>query len=690
MRTSKTVSDYPELVAQWSSKNEQPPESFSAGSHKKVFWVCSKGHEWEAKIDGRVRTGSNCPYCSGRFAAPGETLFDLFPSLETEWDYGKNILDPLILHPGTPKKAHWICSNGHTYEKSIRSRTVDGITCSECNSFGFNFPDKAKTWHPKNDKTPNQVSQASGRKVLWFCQHGHEWLAQVASRRKTGCPYCAGQKVSETNNFLAKFPEKALYWDFSKNAQAPEEVASQTNKRFWFKCVNGHSFDSKLSNIANGKWCPFCSNQKVGYGNSLADTNQTLAAEWHPKKNKITAKEITAGSNKKAWWICEKGHEWEANIASRNSGNGCPYCSNRLAGYGNSLADHSAHLLHEIDFNRSNVDPTKIPAGSAQKLWWTCDRGHSYEAPVRRRTMTGSGCRFCSAQTSAPEIRLFCELKSIFGDALGREKLNGVEADVVIPSLKVAIEYDGAYFHSDKLERDRQKTEHFKRLGYATIRLREAPLPLGKNDVEVSPGPHAPTKSEINKLVLNLAKKRPDIKGEVKQYIEKDGFAAQREFKRILSYLPGPPEEDSLAELHPNVSKEWNYKKNYPLKPEMFHPRSGKKVWWVCEHEHEWEATIDKRTGGGRGCPYCTNKKLGYGNSLQDKFPDIAAMWYQPGNGQLTPKDIIAGGGFHAWWQCENGHIYKARVVDKTSKQGKCLHCPGKGRNRKYTPPNFE
>ena len=46
--------------------------------------------------------------------------------------------------------------------------------------------------------------------------------------------------------------------------------------------------------------------------------------------------------------------------------------------------------------------------------------------------------------------------------------------------------------------------------------------------------------------------------------------------------------------------------------------------------------------------------------------------------------------GLKGWWQCENGHIYKARVVDKTSKQGKCLHCPGKGRNRKYTPPNFE
>ena len=140
MRTSKTVSDYPELVAQWSSKNKQPPESFSAGSHKKVFWVCSKGHEWEAKIDGRVRTGSNCPYCSGRFAAPGETLFDLFPSLKAEWVYDKNVLNPSIVHPGSPQKAYWRCKNGHSYQKEIRSRTVLKTGCLECKFFWFQLP----------------------------------------------------------------------------------------------------------------------------------------------------------------------------------------------------------------------------------------------------------------------------------------------------------------------------------------------------------------------------------------------------------------------------------------------------------------------------------------------------------------------------------------------------------------------
>ena len=42
---------------------------------------------------------------------------------------------------------------------------------------------------------------------------------------------------------------------------------------------------------------------------------QTLAKEWHPTKNSsLTPKDVTAGSNKKVWWQCSRGHEWEAGI----------------------------------------------------------------------------------------------------------------------------------------------------------------------------------------------------------------------------------------------------------------------------------------------------------------------------------------------------------------------------------------
>ena len=32
-------------------------------------------------------------------------------------------------------------------------------------------------------------------------------------------------------------------------------------------------------------------------------------------------------SVQKVWWKCSKGHEWQATIANRNKGSGCPICT---------------------------------------------------------------------------------------------------------------------------------------------------------------------------------------------------------------------------------------------------------------------------------------------------------------------------------------------------------------------------
>ena len=75
--------------------------------------------------------------------------------------------------------------------------------------------------------------------------------------------------------------------------------------------------------------CPICSGQKVLEGfNDLATVNPSLAREWHPTLNgKLTAKQVTAGSSKKkVWWLCPRGHEYQATVANRSNGTGCPIC----------------------------------------------------------------------------------------------------------------------------------------------------------------------------------------------------------------------------------------------------------------------------------------------------------------------------------------------------------------------------
>ena len=59
-------------------------------------------------------------------------------------------------------------------------------------------------------------------------------------------------------------------------------------------------------------------------------SNTKLAKEWNYNKNKnINIHNVTTNCNEKVWWICEKGHEWQAIIRYRAKENGtnCPYCS---------------------------------------------------------------------------------------------------------------------------------------------------------------------------------------------------------------------------------------------------------------------------------------------------------------------------------------------------------------------------
>ena len=60
---------------------------------------------------------------------------------------------------------------------------------------------------------------------------------------------------------------------------------------------------------------------------SLANHNPELLKEWNYKKNVDCSPQMyVAGSTKKVWWICAKGHEWETAINVRTRGSGCPLC----------------------------------------------------------------------------------------------------------------------------------------------------------------------------------------------------------------------------------------------------------------------------------------------------------------------------------------------------------------------------
>ncbi len=201
------------------------------------------------------------------------------------------------------------------------------------NSLLAKNPKLAKEWHPtKNGKlTPAMVTTGSSKKVWWKCKYGHDWTDTIANRKiGRGCPICSSHQVLEGYNDLAtKNPNLAKEWHPTKNGKlTPKMVAAGSNKKVWWKCQYGHEWAAIINSRNKGNGCPVCSGHQVleGY-NDLATKNPNLAKEWHPTKNgQLTPKMVPVGSNKKVWWICKYGHEWQSVINNRNKGKGCPTC----------------------------------------------------------------------------------------------------------------------------------------------------------------------------------------------------------------------------------------------------------------------------------------------------------------------------------------------------------------------------
>mgnify|MGYP002582523987 CR=1 FL=1 len=84
--------------------------------------------------------------------------------------------------------------------------------------------------------------------------------------------------------------------------------------------------------------------------NDLASQNPVLAAQWDTERNgTLTPQQVTLASNRKAWWICEKGHVWQSRIDLRGGAqrSNCPVCAgntskSRVLHYG-TICEKSQH-----------------------------------------------------------------------------------------------------------------------------------------------------------------------------------------------------------------------------------------------------------------------------------------------------------------------------------------------------------
>jgi very-short-patch-repair endonuclease len=221
----------------WSDRNLIKPNEISLNSHKKFWFDCECGHQFESSLLNINQANNWCPYCS-------------IP----------------------PQK---LCDNNN---------------CNSCFNKSFASHEKSNYWSKNNELKPRQVFKGTDKKTFIFdcdkCPHKFEIILKSITTKGNWCSYCSHQKLCQDieckmcfkNSFASV--EKSIF--LNDKIINPRLLFKSTNKKFKFDCgVCNKIFPCQLSDITRGVWCPFCVNKtELILYNKLVEYYPTIKRQY--------------------------------------------------------------------------------------------------------------------------------------------------------------------------------------------------------------------------------------------------------------------------------------------------------------------------------------------------------------------------------------------------------------------------
>ena len=596
---------HPEIAAQWHPRlnGTRNPQNVTGLSTYKAWWLCDFGHEWTRQVNRRAIHNSGCPDCELK----SDSLAVRHPELLKQWSKKNGDLDPRKVRSKAGELVWWTCpvADHNDYQRTVINRTnsVKPLGCPICEgkryekseSFGGQFPELAKQWHPKlnGELSPFDFAPQSQITIWWSCPQDkeHEWPAPISLRtRNSECPYCRLWFVTDENRLSTCFPEIADEWHPKKNRflwpriegsykmasnlrlpghlkehnrrLRPSDVAINCDESFWWKCkANGHQWQASVeARTRRGRNCPECDRLKMINEESLAALMPAVAKLWHPTRNlPLTPTDVVPGSTKMVHWRCPKSatHVWQAPVYSvvrswKDGSNGCRWCSGLSADEKNSLQSKYpivAKLWHPT--KNGELLPAQVTAKSNKKVWWHCGKfKHEYEVTVCNMVASfergSNGCKFCAGRALAPD------------NCLKR----------ICPEVA--------------------KMWHPTKNGELT-----------PNDLTRA----------FNKLVFWRCEHGHDWQARVSPMLQSFD---RKSAAKGCPFCNGKKasSDDNLWIKVPDAAKLWDSERNAPTRPCEVTPKSGKKFYWRCEKKHSWQTSVYDLVKsialyGGR-CPKCS------------------------------------------------------------------------------------
>ena len=331
------------------------------------------------------------------------------------------------------------------------------------------FKEEARKIHGDKYDYSKVDYRRSDVKVCIICPiHGEFYQIPKNHLKGQGCPKCSGRFHTDTEYFIEK--AKKIHGD--KYDYSKVEYTNNKTKVCIICPEHGEFWQTPQEHLQN-KGCRKCGIENMKKAKSN-DTETFINKAKQVHKDKFLYDETEyVNSLTKVKIICPIHGEFKQLPYVHLDGFGCSKCSGKYR-YTTDEFIEKLKEVHGDKYDYSKVEYTN----SHNKITIICPIHGEFEQMAYEH-LQGKGCSKCSHIQSNAEIEVNNFVKSLGFQTLEKDRtiLNGKELDIYIPFKKVAIEYDGLIWHSDKFQKNKnfhlEKTELCEKHGIRLIHIFE-------------------------------------------------------------------------------------------------------------------------------------------------------------------------------------------------------------------------
>ena len=414
------------------------------------------------------------------------------------------------------------------------------------------FIKKARNVHGEKYDYSKSLYLGSREKIEIICPlHGSFFQLATNHLNGRGCKECSKIKItrnqsSNTEEFISKARNiHGDIYDYSlvnyKNNNTQVEII----------CTEHGKFIQPPKDHLSGRGCPICGRER---------SNEDIKSRLMLSKDEFIKRANEVHGNKydyslinykdtrtKIEIVCKKHGSFFQSPNKHMQGRGCPACGRERT------TEHNFLTLDDFIRKAKNVHRDKydysksLYTGADNKLEITCVK-HGKFLQTPHNHLKGTNCPSCGASISKPEIKLKDFIRSFYkGEIITNSKniIPPMELDIFVPTLNLAIEFNGGYWHS---ERFKDKNYHLHKYNLCKSK--------GIRLISIWEWEYLKGRDKIENFIKNLILEKKKLFAR-KLNIKEVDVNTQREFLNInhlQGYIPctlalGLYKEDELVQL---------------------------------------------------------------------------------------------------------------------------------------------